>query len=351
MADNTEEKKHAPTARRLSQLRMREGQVPRSKDFPAAISLLCAAIYVMVNFGPIWRQIAAVFDIYEMFLRQGDTQTLLYVFKSAMQISAMIVLPVAVIASATYVLASVIQTKGFVISFKSMAPNFAKLNPVEGFQNIFGMQGVSEAIKITIKLLLMAIAVYVILRLTINGLFWSPTCEEDCVLQATIYIVLAVIIAALLIFFIVGLIDIRISSLLFSHRNRMSQSELERDIKDDMGSKEIRQRRGELRREDARNPSVRGFGKATVIVWNGDALVGLAYVPGKYDIPYIVGKLYKEKVAESLAEAKAKGVPIIQDEAFVTDLMRYSKVGEPLPQALIPATVQAFHRHGLVKRN
>jgi type III secretion protein U len=350
MADNTEEKKHAPTGRRLAQLRSKEGQVARSRDFPASISLLAAVIYLIINFGPIWRQIATVFDIYEAFLQQTDPQTLLSLFKSSMQICVLIALPVAGIAAATYVIASILQTKGLVMSFKSVAPNFTRLNPVEGVQRIFGVHGLSESIKIICKVLFMALAVYVILRWTMNGLFWSPTCEEDCVLQATIYIVVAVIAAALIIFLVIGIIDLWISSILFKHDNRMTQSELERDIKDDFGSKEVRQRRGEQRREDARNPSIRGFGKATVIAWHGEALVGMAYVPGKYDTPIIVGKLYQEKIAESLAEAKAKGVPVIEDEAFVQELMKYTRVGEPLPQPMISKTAQLFIRHNVIRR-
>jgi type III secretion protein U len=162
--------------------------------------------------------------------------------------------------------------------------------------------------------------------------------------------VVAVIAAALIIFLVIGIIDLWISSILFKHDNRMTQSELEREIKEDFGSKEVRQRRGEQRQEDARNPSVRGFGKATVIAWHGDALVGMAYVPGKYDTPIIVGKLYQENIKESLAEAKAKGVPIIEDESFVQELMKYTRVGEPLPQPMISKTAQLFIRHNVIKR-
>jgi type III secretion protein U len=351
MADDTEEKKHAPTLRRLAQLRNREGQVPRSKDFPASVSLLAAAIYLLVNFGTIWRQLATVFDIYEAFLLQTDTQTMLSLFKSAMQICMLICLPVAVITSVAYVFASILQSKGLILSFKSVTPNFTRLNPVQGIQNVFGLHGVSESIKIICKVLLLTVAVYVILRWTMNGLFWSPTCEEDCVLQATIYIVIAVIAAALIIFFIIGIIDLWISSLLFRHDNRMTQSELDREIKDDFGSKEIRQQRSELRRSDARNPSIRGFGKATVIAWHGEALVGMAYVPGKFDTPIIVGKLYQERIAESLAEAKAKNLPIIEDANFVQELMKYTRVGEPLPQVMIHQTAQLFIRHNVIKRS
>jgi type III secretion protein U len=350
MADATEEKKHAPTNRRLSQLRTKEGQVARSRDFPSSVSLILGVAYVAINFGTIWKQIAVLFDMYETFLFRNDVQTLLYLLRASMEVAVGIALPVAVIASVAFIFASILQTKGLVVSFKGVSPNFNRLNPVEGLKRIFGVHGLSEALKIIAKVLFMAVAVYIILRMTVNGLFWSPTCEEGCVIQATIYIVIAIIVAALIIFFIIGVIDIWIASIIFKHDNRMTETELQREIKDDFGAKEIRQRRSEQRREDARTPVIRGFGKATVVAYHGEALVGLAYIPGKYDIPIVVGKLYQERIAESLAEARAKGVPIIEDEAFVQDLMRYTRVGNPLPQVMIMPTAQIFVKYGVVKR-
>ncbi len=349
MADNSEEKKHAPTSKRLNQLRNKEGQVPRSRDFPSAISLIMTTGYIILNFGAIWKPAAVLFDSYERFLFQSDLWTLIYLFKAAMAVTAQIVLPVAGIAASSFIIASILETKGLVLSFSNMAPNFNKLNPVEGLKRIVGLHGVSEAIKILFKVLFMGIALYVILSWGLNGLFWSPTCEESCVLNATIYIVIALIIAALVIFFIVGVIDLWITKILFKHDNRMTETELKREIKEDFGSKEVRSERNKMRRQDAMNPVIRGMGKATVIVSKGDALVGMAYEQGKIDTPVVVGKLYQEKIEETLAEAKARGIPIIDDQTYLEDLMRYTRVGEPIPQAMITKTAELFVKLKIIK--
>jgi type III secretion protein U len=350
MADTTEEKKHLPTLRKLQQLRTREGQVPRSKDFPSSFSLTVTIIYIMLNFGTIKQQIMAFFDIYDIIFKNVDEISLLGIFVSGISNVFSIVTPIFLIASMSYIAASILQTRGLVVSFKSITPKADKINPVEGVKRIFGRHGVSESLKIILKIILVSLAIYIILRWGLNSLFWSPTCEEACVLQTTIYMVVAIIIAVLIIYMIIGSIDIWISKILFMQDNKMTESELKRETKDELGSKELRQARGTLRREAAKNPAVRGFGKATVIVHNGQALVGLAYHPEKYDIPIVVGKQYGEEVKAILLEAKGKGVPVIDNLDYLNDLMKYTKVGEPVPQSLIMATAQNFLNYGIIER-
>jgi type III secretion protein U len=350
MADQTEEKKHAPSGQKLQQLRKREGQVPRSKDFPSAVSLVITVAYVVIYFGEMKQKITSFFDIYDFIFKDTTYSPMLDIFVSAMKLSLSIVMPVFVIASISYIAASIFQTKGLIISFKSVAFKFEKLNPVEGIKKIFGLHGVSESIKILIKVTITTIILYLVLRWGLNALFWSPTCEESCVLQTSIYIIIVIIIALLILYFIVGVIDIWLSKILFSQDNKMTETEMKREIKDQMGSKELRQARNTLRKEAAKSPSIRGFGKATVVIHSGDALVALAYHPDKYDIPIVVAKKYGEEVNALVMEAKGKNIPFITNTQYLGNLMKYTQVGEPVPQSLIMETAQNFLDFGIIKR-
>ena len=350
MADTTEEKKHAPSGQKLNQLRSREGQVPRSKDFSASISLAVTVFYVILNFGKFKQQIASVFDIYEFIFTSGDDISSIGIFLSAMQIALLIIMPVFLIACLTVMLASILQTKGLILSFKSLSPNFSKLNPAEGFKKMFGMQGISESIKLIIKIIILSIISYIIIRWGLNALFWSPTCEEECVIKASLYIIIAIIIAALIIYLLVGVVDIWISKVLFMKQNKMTDTEVKKESKESFGSPEIRKQRNQQRREDSQNPSVRGFGKATVIIHSGEGLVGMAYEPGKYDIPIVVGKQYGEEAKKTLLEVRGKKIPEIPNEEFLSQLMKYTKVGQPLPQSLIMDTAKHFINYGVIKR-
>ena len=346
----TEEKKHPPTASKLQQLRTREGQVARSKDFPSAFSLTVTVFYVIFNFGKMQSEISNFFNIYDFIFRNIEEVSLFSVFISGMKEIFIISLPVFLISSITITFASALQTKGMIISFKSVAPNFKKLNPVEGIKKIFGLHGLSDSIKIIFKVLFMSIAFYLILVWGVNSLFWSPTCEEHCVIQVSIYMIIAIIVATLVIYFIVGIIDIWISKILFMKDNKMTDTEIKKEMKDQMGSTELRQARNRIRREDAQNPSIRGFGKATVIIHGGDAIIGLVYHPEKFDIPIVVGKKYGEEAKAVLLEARGKKIPEITNLEYLNKMMKYTKVGAQVPQSLIMDTAQNFLDFGIIKR-
>ncbi len=348
MADQSEEKKHPPSSKRLRELREREGQVARSKDFPAALSLTAAIAYLAANFGSIWQQLGAFFDIFEEVFAGNLYESPILVAAAGGRLALMLAMPVALVAAVTFFVASLLHTKGLVVSPKSLAPDFNRINPAKSLGRIFGFHGLSDSIKLLIKVLLLTVATTVILRWGLNGLFWSPTCDEGCVIQATIQIVGAVVIAALLIYLLIGIIDLWISKILFKHDNRMTETDKKREEKEEFGAKEVRQRRSELRRELARNPPVRGFGKATLLIRDGAGVVGLAYVPGRYDVPVVVGKVYGEESRKTLEEARGKRIPILEEKEFLADLMQYTRVGEPVPQSMIQQTARIFLRHGIV---
>jgi type III secretion protein U len=257
--------------------------------------------------------------------------------------------PLAGVAVVGYILASIIQTRGLIVSGKGLAPNFDRVSPVEGVKRIFGMRGLSEALKLLAKVLLLVAAVAIILRLMLNGLFWSPTCDEACVTQAAASVLGWTMAAALIVFLFIGLVDLRITDALFRRDHRMTESEMKRERREEYGAIEVRQRRRQIRAEAVNNPPIRGFGRATVVVRWGGGLVGLLYDRSVQDMPIVVGKLYGEEADKTYHEARAKGVPVIPDEQFLADLMNYGRVGEPIPKALVQATAAAFVKYGIVK--
>jgi type III secretion protein U len=351
MSDQSEEKKHPPSGKRLRELRDREGQVARSKDFPAAVSLTAAIGYLIANFGNIWQQLGAFFDIFEEVFAGNLYESPLLVAAAGGRLALTLAVPVALVAAAAFFVTSLLHTNGLVISTKSLAPDFSRINPTSSIGRIFGFHGLSDSIKLMIKIILLTIATNIILRWGLNSLFWSPTCEEGCVMQATVNIVIAVIIAALIIYLLIGIIDLWISKILFKHDNRMTDTDKKREEKEEYGAKEVRQHRSELKRELARNPPVRGFGKATLLIRDGLGVVGLAYVPGRFDVPVVVGKAYGDESRKALEEAHGKRIPILEEKEFLSDLMQYTRVGEPVPQSMIHQTARIFLRHGIVKRS
>lgn len=164
-------KTEKPTPRRLRQAR-KEGQFPRTQD--AATWLAVAAAATMLP-----RTAQLLFDT----VRQG-LALLPAVAADPSPARAMqalgalpgdIVLgaaPVGVAAAAAAVLATAAQ--GVHPSTKGLVPKFNRLSPKQGLKRMFGARSVWEAVKSLVKVLVVAIVVFMLARGLVPGLMLTP---------------------------------------------------------------------------------------------------------------------------------------------------------------------------------
>jgi type III secretion protein U len=347
--DGTGEKKHKPTQRKLDDLRRKEGQVAHSRDFPAAVSLIAAFLYFAFTWRSNMDLLQRIFDPLSFSLTAPFGDAVSAALKQQALLLQKLVLPVFGIAIVSYVLTSIAESKGIIFSAKHVSFNMSRISPGSNFKNVFGLQAMSQLGKTLIKVILLIAAVYVIMRKGMNGLFWSPVCGASCTTEVAIREIVYVIIAALIIMLLIAIADIFIARALFNHQNRMSDSDLKRENKEQMGDPEQRKERRRLRNEAAQG-GYRGFGNANMLVESNGGAVGIAYVPGKIDTPVVVLKVTGEDYRKLRFEAEGKRVPILEDNQLVEDLMKVGRVGEPVPKALFSSVARALIRGGLVKR-
>jgi type III secretion protein U len=254
--DSSEEKKHPPTMRRLNELR-REGQVPRSQDLPPALSLVLAILALLVTGSALFQRMGATMasDIAvssEAFATRVSSMIVL------VSDAALIVLaPVFVAAMLGLLLASVVDAGGLPISVKSVTPDLTHLNPVEGMKRIFGLPSLINLVKGVIKIVLIGVAIWFVVRLRLNDMLWAPTCGLGCLQLVTIYLVLPLIVLGAIILLVMALIDLKLARWTFKRENRMSETELKRDRREDMGDPLFKGARRQIREEIMAGPRSR----------------------------------------------------------------------------------------------
>ncbi|NJR13303.1 MAG: EscU/YscU/HrcU family type III secretion system export apparatus switch protein [Phyllobacteriaceae bacterium] len=250
MADNdTEERDQPPTARRLQRLREQEGRTAHSTDFVAAFTLLVLMAGLAVAASGIGTQLLALFGGFRDAAGANPQVSVGAYIQHQISLALWIILPILLAAMLVYVMLSVIDTRGLVISAKNLAPDFARLNPVDGLKRIFGLHGVSQFIKIVVKTVVMSAVLYVVFVYFGNAAFWTASCAPSCTVETVVRALAVIIAAALLVFVIAGLLDLWVSRALFRHDNRMSHSDIKREQKEEMGSREMRSERQRVRRE------------------------------------------------------------------------------------------------------
>lgn len=260
--DDTEERKLPPTQTKIDRLR-REGQVPRSKDIPAAFSVLLITVFLVWTFQSLLRDLASGFEFSLTLLPEAGNKLSFGYFPGIIADALLHLLLIVAVPMLIGVLAAlitaIIDGQGFPFSFKHMSFDLARLNPAEGLKRIFSLSSLSEFLKSIIKFALLAAAGAGTLLYFLNALFWAPLCGERCSLAVSTHLIGTLTIIASMIMLLAAAFDIRISRALFRYENRMSKTEAKREHKDSQGNPEMKSARrqigAEMRREPPRKQS------------------------------------------------------------------------------------------------
>ncbi|MGG7518143.1 EscU/YscU/HrcU family type III secretion system export apparatus switch protein [Allorhizobium undicola] len=245
-SDDTEEKSLPPTQVKIRRLR-REGQVPRSKDLPLAISLLAVTAYILWTFPQHLRKLADSFGFMLAAIGEDDPGEAVVVALSQTGAATLqIIWPPMLMALVVTVIMSIIDAQGFPMAMKNMAPDFNRLNPVEGLKKIFSLSSLSEFLKGLFKLLLLAVAGSGAALYFLNAVFWSPVCGEACSVSTAVYFIATLLVIGAFILLIFAGLDIRLSRALFRWEHRMTKTEARREHKDTQGDPKIKSARKQI---------------------------------------------------------------------------------------------------------
>jgi type III secretion protein U len=345
--DDVEEKKFAPTQSRIKQLR-RDGSIAHSTDLPGAVALLLLVIYLLVSYRWLSVQFQNVIAIDIFNAGTSFAERAGIVLKSSLYLLGYIAAPFMVLAFLILLLATVLDLQGFVVSGKSVAPDFNRINPVEGIKKMFKLRALFDLIKGLVKALILTGAMVGVVILTLNSLLWSPTCDAQCVYPAALITIGMALALGAVIIFIFALIDVPVSRFLFTHENKMTLSEYKRNRKEDQGDPMIKSMRKQ-RAKDMLEGGASKQGQSNIVIVAEGAAVGLRFVRGETPAPVVIAKLLNEDAMAFVISAKAKGVPVIENEELARSLITRAPSGEVIPQAFYDPVAQVLVSAGMLK--
>lgn len=247
--DDAEEKSLPPSRVKLDRLR-REGQVPRSKELPVAVSLIAIALYLAWALGGIVGDFARVFDLIFQALQPAGARARpdlhAVSLKEMGETLLGIIWPPLLLGLAVVFAASIVDAQGLPASMKHMRIDFTRLNPVAGIRKLFSLSSLTEFLKGVVKLALLAVAGAGVLLYFLNAIFWAPLCGEACSLSVAAHLVGAIAIIAGAIILLVALVDIRLSRALFRREHRMTKTEARREHKETQGDPHMKSARRQV---------------------------------------------------------------------------------------------------------
>ncbi|HWB87409.1 MAG TPA: EscU/YscU/HrcU family type III secretion system export apparatus switch protein [Bryobacteraceae bacterium] len=339
MADRSG-KTEAPTQRRIEKAR-EEGQFPAAKDFVAALQFL-VFLGLLSAGGAKW--LAAFRETTRSLLLRafsGDLSTL-DLTHIAWQIfwRHMLPLVMAGVAVTVVTIGFRLATTRFGVSFKKLAPDVARFNPISKLQEL-PRQNIPALVQAAILLPLFLGAVYVVAREKVDTLLALPlgTVEGGC--QFLGKSLMELFWKAAGVFLVFGSVDLFRQMRRYKQDLRMSKQEIREEVKDVEGNPQMKARIRRLQRERMRHQMMKEVPTATAVVVNPTHFaVAIRYQIDGMTAPMVVAKGKNYLALRIKQKAAEHQVPIIENPPLAQALYKSVEVGQEIPPHLYRAVAE-----------
>lgn len=331
MASEEKTEKATPKKRRDQR---KEGNVASSKDVIAVASLigcfyclqqLFPAIYESLRETMIF-QISAVESIEELSL--GNLQML---GMKSVTVLAKCIFPLGVISLVIGVVATGIQTR-FNVTTKPLKFKLSKLNPLKGIKNMFSAKQVVELLKALIKIIILGVILYGILKDEIvviaQMMDINPLASSVYVLKEVISMVLKVG----MVFAAIAGFDYFYQRWSYEKNLKMTKEEVKEEYKQTEGDPKIKGKIRSLQQSMARSRMMQAVPDADVIIRNPTHYaVALRYNIDKDNAPVVIAK-GQDLIALKIVEiGEAHKVMVIENKPLARGIYASTPLGGQIP--------------------
>jgi type III secretion protein U len=264
----------------------------------------------------------------------------------AIEVLMMTTVPLLVVVFAVAVVMGMAATLGPIFSFENVKLDFEHISPMKGAKRIFSSRNVIEFAKSLVKVVVLTAAFWTVLRGFIPPLFQTPSCGEGCLGQMLVSTLQPLALTAVIIFVIIGVLDMPFQRHLFLREMRMSLTEKKRELKEQDGNPQIKAQRRRLQFMFAKKKVRKGVRHAAVVIAQEDRVVGLLYHREEAPVPLICSKARGQAGDEMVAEARRLGIPVAEDASLV-DLLIRQAIGNRIPQDTFTDVARVLVRFGI----
>lgn len=335
------EKTEQPTSKKLSESK-KKGQVAKSQDLNASIILLVSAILMVIFADRSVQKICEFLyvsytDYIHYSLNERNVQSLfgiyIYNFFRVTGIAFGVIMVMGVTAN-------LIQS-GFIFSLEPLKPNLNKLNPIEGFKNLFSKRTAFNLIKTLLKFILIGVVAFGFIKDNIDKIFSVSGIGVFALFGFVKETIFQLIIRVIAVMLILGIIDFIFQKYDHKKRLRMTKHEVKEEWKQSEGDPMIRSMRKQKQRQMSMNRMMAEVSDASVVITNPTHLaIALRYEENVDEIPIVIGK-GADHIAGKIREiAKESDIPIIENKPLAQVLYKQVDIGEEVPPSLYQAVAE-----------
>ena len=344
MAEESDLEKTEPASPGRLEKAREEGQVARSRELVTFVMLVTGigALWAMGemiggHFGSALRnglqfERASAFDASHMMVQAGTA--VLHALQALMPLLAMMLVAA---------LVAPMMLGGWLLSTKSLAPNFSKMNPVAGIGRMFSTESLAELVKTIVKSLLVGGVAWWVISGNVTSIMALMSEPVQAALPHTLRVVAsscALIIGSLLL-----VVAIDVPYQLWSHANklRMSREDLRQEQKENDGDPQVKAQIRRQQQQMAKRRMMAEVPKADIIVTNPTHFaVALKYLDKEMRAPRVVAKGADLVALRIRALAEENKIPILEAPPLTRALYRHTQLGDEIPAALYAAVAEVL---------
>lgn len=335
--DKTEE----PTGKKLHDAR-KKGQVARSKDISQALALvICTLILATVTgmIGNVLKEVMIYF-MQDGILKEINEVSINAIFINLLGKAAICIIPVLLAIAVGGILGNILQV-GFLFTTEPLKPSLGKLNPINGFKNMFSKKALLDMIK---NLLIVFIIGYIAYEFIVNNYNSLLTIGNIRLVELgneMKKLVVSLFFKITLIMIIIAVADFVIQKRIFKKDMRMTKQEVKDEYKQMEGDPQIKNRIKAKQREIASRRMMESVPDATVVITNPTHLaIAIKYEDGKMEAPKVVAK-GADLIAIKIKEiARENNVPIMENKPLARLMYEKVEINEEIPQDMYQAVAE-----------
>lgn len=339
MADE-EEKTEEPTAKKIDKARG-EGNVPKSGEVVGAAILVFGTVYLLFLSSLTFEAIQDLMKYVLGFIGQELNKSTFYViFYVLVNKVGLILFPFfGIILLMAYIL-NVVQF-GFLWNPLKFKPE--TLNPISGLKGLFSVKKLLEALKLTAKLTLIVIVMFIIFALTYNAFLAMMDKQIDESMDTMFILIVYFVGAILFIIIIFAIIDYFFVNYYYTKSLRMSKQEIKDEHKNLEGDPKVKARIRRIQFERYRQMMMSNVKDADVVITNPTHYaVALKYDNKINAAPKVVAKGIDFLALKIRDIANENNIPIIENPSLARALHAQMEIDQEVPAEFYKALAEIF---------
>jgi flagellar biosynthesis protein FlhB len=241
---------------------------------------------------------------------------------------------------------------GWLFTAKAVQPKLSKLNPIKGFQRIFGISGLVKVTLDSLKVLIIAVVATLTMYQYGDRILVLPYLTVLQSLREIGWLMFDLALRVLAVLLLLGVLDLVYQKWKHNRDLRMTKQQVKDEMKQTDGDPETKKRRMRMQQEIASQRISSAVPRADVIVTNPEHIsIAIQYDQEKMNAPRVIAKGADYLALRIRQIAMLHKIPIVERKPLARALYKDVPVGAEIPPDFYQAVAEILaYVYGLTNR-